>query len=64
MAQAAGTEGGGNTRAIFEKASQHLVADSMQERREVYSITNISGRADRVGGAIMLAMKHHRNSNS
>lgn len=44
---------GANTRAISEKASQHLVADSMQERKEIYSINNISGRAGWVGGAIM-----------
>lgn len=44
---------GVNTRAISEKASQHLVADSMQERKEIYSIDNISGRSGWVGGAIM-----------
>lgn len=50
-------EVGADARALSEKASQHpvadLVANSMQERREMYNATNISGRLDWVGGAIM-----------
>lgn len=44
---------GADTRAISEKTSQHLVADSMQERREIYSIPNISDRAGWVGSVLM-----------
>lgn len=46
-------EVGANARGLSEEASQHLVAESMQESREIYNATTIPGRADWVGGAIM-----------
>lgn len=36
----------------------------MQERRDIYSVTSVSGRADWAGGPIMWAMKHSKNNNS